>query len=190
MTMASVEEGIAAQIRNIESDYGKPIGQWIELVNASGLTKHAQIVAMLKAEHGMRHGAAHRIALLALATDQPAPSNAVAALDVLYAGKKAALRPVHEALVAAGNAFGNDIQEVPKKGYISLRRAKQFAMIQPSTMNRIDVGLILKDHEPTDRLESANGFNALFTHRVRIQTVTDIDDELCGWLRQAYQGAG
>jgi Domain of unknown function (DUF5655)/Domain of unknown function (DUF4287) len=188
--MASVEEGIAAQIRNIESDYGKPIGQWIALVNASGLTRHAQIVAMLKAEHGMRHGAAHRIALLALAADQPAPPNAVAALDVLYAGKKAALRPVHDTLIAAVNAFGNDIQEVPKKGYISLRRAKQFAMIQPSTMNRIDVGLILKDHEPTDRLESANGFNALFTHRVRIQTVTDIDDELCGWLRQAYQGGG
>jgi Domain of unknown function (DUF5655) len=82
------------------------------------------------------------------------------------------------------------LRSAPKKGYISLRRAKQFAMIQPSTMNRIDVGLILKDHEPTDRLESAKGFNALFTHRVRIQTVTDIDDELCGWLRHAYQRAG
>ena len=109
---------------------------------------------------------------------------------MLYTGRKAPLRPVHDALIAAINAFGNDIEHIPKKGYISLRRAKQFAMIQPSTMNRIDVGLILKDHEPTDRLESANGFNALFTHRVRIQTVTDIDDELCGWLRQAYQGAG
>ena len=190
MTMASVEEGIAAQIRNIESDYGKPIGQWIELVRVSGLTKHAQIVAMLKAEHGMRHGAAHRIALLALTAAQPAPTNAVAALDVLYAGKKAALRPVHEALIAAVHAFGNDIEEIPKKGYISLRRAKQFAMIQPSTMNRVDVGLILRDHEPTDRLESAKGFNAPFTHRVRIQTVTDIDDELRGWLRHAYQSAG
>ena len=30
--MASVEEGIASQIRNIESEYGKPIGEWIELV--------------------------------------------------------------------------------------------------------------------------------------------------------------
>jgi Domain of unknown function (DUF4287) len=104
MTMASVEEGIAAQIRNIESDYGKPIGQWIELVSASGLAKHAQIVAMLKAEHGMRHGAAHRIALLALTADQPAPPNVVAALDVLYAGKKAAMRPLHEALIAAVKA--------------------------------------------------------------------------------------
>jgi hypothetical protein len=190
MTMASVEEGIASQIRNIESDYGKPIGAWIELVSASGLTKHAQIVAMLKAEHGMRHGAAHRVALLVLTTDQPAPPNTATAVDLLYAQKKAALRPVHDALIAAVNAFGNDIEEIPKKGYVSLRRTKQFAMIQPSTTNRIDVGLILRDHEPTDRLESAKGFNALFTHRVRIQTVTDIDDELCGWLHHAYQRAG
>jgi hypothetical protein len=188
--MASVEEGIAAQIRNIESDYGRPMGEWIDLVNASGLAKHGQIVAMLKTEHGMRHGAAHRIALLALAANQPAPANAVEALDVLYAGKKAPLRPVHDALIAAINAFGNDIEHIPKKGYLSLRRAKQFAMIQPSTVNRIDVGLILRGQGPTDRLESAKGFNALFTHRVRIHTVSDIDDELCGWLRDAYQRAG
>jgi Domain of unknown function (DUF5655)/Domain of unknown function (DUF4287) len=188
--MASVEEGIAAQIRNIESEYGKPIGAWIELVNAGGPAKHAQIVAMLKAEHGMRHGAAHRIALLARAADQPAPADAIAAQDVLYDGKKAALRPVHDALIGAVKAFGNDVEQIPKKGYISLRRAKQFAMIQPSTLNRIDVGLILRDHEPTDRLESAKGFNALFTHRVRIHTLTDIDEELSGWLRHAYQQAG
>jgi hypothetical protein len=190
MTMASVEDGIAAQIRNIESDYGKPIGAWIELVNATGLVKHAQIVAMLKAEHGMRHGAAHRIALLSLAANQPAPANAVEARDELYAGKKAALKPVHDALIAAINAFGTDIEQIPKKGYISVRRAKQFAMIQPSTLTRIDVGLILRGHEATDRLEPAKGFNALFTHRVRIHTVSDIDDELCSWLRHAYQSAG
>lgn len=179
--MASVEDGIAAQIRNIEAEYGKPIGVWIELVNARDLDKHAQIVAMLKAEYGMRHGAAHRIALLALAADQPAPADAVAALDVLYAGKKAVLRPLHDALAAVVNPFGSDIEQAPKKGYISVRRAKQFAMIQPSTVDRIDVGLILRDHEPTDRLEPAKGFNALFTHRVRIHSVTDIDDDLGGW---------
>ena len=109
---------------------------------------------------------------------------------MLDAGKKTTLRPVHDALVAAVNAFGDDIEQIPKKGYISLRRTKQFAMIPPSTLTRIDVGLILAGHQPTDRLESAKGFNALFTHRVRVHMVADIDDELCGWLRHAYQRAG
>lgn len=188
--MASVEDGIATQIRNIESDYGKPISAWIELVNASGLAKHTEIVAMLKTDHGMRHGAAHRVALLARNADQPGPATADAAIDALYTGKKAALRPLHDKLIAAISEFGSDLEQVPKKGYLSLRRAKQFAMIQPSTTGRLDLGVILKGHRPTDRLESAKGFNALFTHRVRIYAGTEIDDELCAWLREAYQSAG
>jgi hypothetical protein len=188
--VASVEDGIAAQIRNIESAYGKPIGDWIELVNASGLAKHTEIVAMLKIDHGMRHGAAHRVALLSRSAAQPPPATTGAALDSLYTEKRAALRPLHDKLIAAISDFGTDIEQVPKKGYVSLRRAKQFAMIQPSSTGRLDVGLVLKGHGVTDRLESAKGFNALFTHRVRIQTATDIDDELGAWLRQAYRSAG
>lgn len=188
--MVSVDQGIAAQLRNIEADYGKPISQWLDVVRASGLTKHSQILAMLKTDHGMRHGAAHRVALVALAADQGDVGDVAAVVDLLYAGKRAVLRPVHLALIAAISDFGSDIETAPKKGYVSLRRAKQFAMIKPSTTDRIDVGLILKDVSPTTRLESAAGFNPLFTHRVRIQQLSEIDDELVGWLHQAYQGAG
>jgi hypothetical protein len=78
----------------------------------------------------------------------------------------------------------------PKKGYLSLRRRKQFAMVQPSTTSRIDLGLILSATLATGRLESAARFNPLFTHRVRITAVTDLDDELRGWLATAYALAG
>jgi hypothetical protein len=63
-------------------------------------------------------------------------------------------------------------------------------MIQPSAADRVDVGLILKATEPAGRLESARGFNPLFTHRVRIHSTADIDTDLTAWLRGAYQGAG
>jgi len=63
-------------------------------------------------------------------------------------------------------AFGDDVDQVAKKGYLSLRRRKQFAMIQPSGAGRIDVGLILKDVPAGGRLESAAGFNAAFTAAV------------------------
>ncbi len=72
---------------------------------------------------------------------------------------------------------------------MSLRRRKQFAMIQPSAAGRIDIGLILKDVPPGPRLESAAGFNALFTHRVRLSEPADIDVQLTAWLRQAYDRA-
>jgi uncharacterized protein DUF5655 len=84
----------------------------------------------------------------------------------------------------------NPVEIVTKKGYLCLRRRRQFAMIQPSTVSRIDVGLILRDVPAEGRLESAAGFNALFTHRVRITNVDDIDTQLIGWLREANRAAG
>jgi hypothetical protein len=37
--VASVEDGIAAQIRNIETRYGRPLPEWFGLIAASGLTQ-------------------------------------------------------------------------------------------------------------------------------------------------------
>lgn len=63
-------------------------------------------------------------------------------------------------------------------------------MIQPSTSSRVDIGLILKDTAVGGRLESAAGFNALFTHRVRLAIPADVDPQLIGWLKEAYDRAG
>jgi hypothetical protein len=99
-------------------------------------------------------------------------------VDALYAGKKANLRPLHDQLMAVINAFGTDVTTVPKKGYLSIRRKKQFAMIQPSPAGRLDIGLILPGTPPAGRLEPAGSFNALFTHRVRVTSADDIDTAL------------
>jgi hypothetical protein len=84
-------------------------------VNASGLAKHTEIVAMLKTECGLRHAAAHRVALLARDAAQPGPTSLEAAVDALYADMRAGLRSLHETLIAAVTAFGDDIQQSPKK---------------------------------------------------------------------------
>jgi hypothetical protein len=77
----------------------------------------------------------------------------------------------------------------PKKAYVSIRRSKQFAIIQPSTATRLDVGINLKGTKPTGRLEASGSFNAMVTHRVRVATIDDVDKELLGWLKQAYEAA-
>ena len=220
--MATAEEGIATQIRNIEARYGKTMAQWSAIVAASGLTRHQDVVSLLKTEHGLPHGAAHRISLTArqqsahsqaspdptspgpAGPGQARPATPGDPVSALYTGRKAALRPLHEALMTAILALGDDIEIAPKKGYLSLRRGRQFAMIQPSGAGRIDVGLILPatpatpaksttpatPATPADpRLESAAGFNALFTHRVRLPAGADIDPSLTGWLQLAYQHA-
>jgi len=210
--MATAEEGIATQIRNIEARYGKTTAQWSAIIAASGVTRHQDVVALLKTGHGMPHGAAHRISLTArqkaapgaATPGPPSPATPENPVSALYSGRKAALRPLHEALMTAIRALGDDIEIAPKKGYLSLRRGRQFAMIQPSGAGRIDIGLILpattatpaKSTAPTTsatpagpRLESAAGFNALFTHRVRLPAGAHIDPSLTGWLQLAYQHA-
>src|SRR5229473_451719 len=107
--MATVDQGIAAQIRNIEERYGRPLSEWFALIAASGLAKHTEVVAMLKAEHGMTHGAAHRVSLLSREAAAPAPASADAATDDLYTGKKASLRPLHDRLMTVINGFGGDV---------------------------------------------------------------------------------
>jgi hypothetical protein len=191
--MTSVEDGIAAQIRNIEARYGKPLQEWFGLIAASGLTRHAEVVAMLKADYGMAHGAAHRVSLLSRqpAATEAAPAAPGALADALYTGKKAALRPLHDQLMAMISTLGLDVGQAPKKGYISLRRPrKQFAMIQPSAAGRIDLGLILAGTPADGRLEPSGSFNALFTHRVRVTAPGELDDALTEWLTAAYVAAG
>jgi hypothetical protein len=193
--MSTVDEGIQAQIRNIEQQYGKPLGEWIALIRESGLTKHTEIVAMLKSQYGMSHGSAHRVALKAREAEaasivKAAEASSRDSVSELYSGKKAGLKPLHDTLMTAITTSGDDIELALKKGYVSLRRKKQFAMIQPTTATRIDLGLILKDVPATERLESAASFNALFTHRVRVSTINDVDAQVISWLKQAYDLAG
>jgi hypothetical protein len=179
-----VDAALRSQIRNIEATYGKPLDYWLAVIDASGLTKHSEVVAKLKGDHGLAHGAAHRLSLLARQQHGAGvPSDPA---DPLYAGAKAGLRSLHDALLTQVRALG-PFDIAAKKGYLSLRRRKQFAMIQPSTISRIDLGLILSATTPaTGRLEPAATFNPLFTHRVRITAATDLDDELRGWLAAAY----
>ena len=184
--MPNVEEGLRAQVRNIEAAYGRPIEGWVELIRASGLTKHSEVVAMLKAEHGMTHAAAHRVSLVAR---QPQTAAAGDPAERLVEETRAALRPVVACLMAAVRALGDDVELAPKRGYVSLRRRTQFAMIQPGAAY-VNLGLVLKDVPAAGRLEPASGFNALFTHRVRVPAPDEVDEELVAWLRKAYCRAG
>jgi hypothetical protein len=193
--MSSLDDAVATQLRNIEVKYGKSLAEWKTLVQQSGKAKHGEIVTMLKSEYGMTHGDANTLAHKARETDgasiaQAAEASGIDPIDGIYEGKKAPLRPIHDALMAVINQLGGDFEIAPKKGYVSLRRKKQFAMIQPTTATRVDVGLVLKELPTTERLESAASFNAMFTHRVRLSNPGEIDDDLKAWLKLAYDSAG
>jgi len=184
----SPEEMAAAMIANMKANTGKTLPQWLKVTKACGESKHGAIVKHLKSEHGVTHGYANTIAHMHLKSDasHAAPDNLVGAQ---YAAKKADLRPIYDKLSKAIARFGADVELAPKKAYVSLRRSKQFGLIQPSTATRVDVGINLKGDAPTDRLEASGSFNAMVSHRVRLASAADVDKQLIGWLREAYDRA-
>ena len=90
--------------------------------------------------------------------------------------------------MAAIEAFG-PFEIAPKKTYVSLRRQKQFAMIGPATITRVEVGLNMKDVPPTDRLVAIPP-GGMCQYKVKVMTAGEVNPELIGWIRRAYDGAG
>ena len=95
-----------------------------DLARASGLEKHGELMAWLKTEHGLSHGNANLVALSARRGSDAPTGDAL--VDSNYAGQKAAVRPLHDAVIAVAKGFGSDVELAPKQAYVSLRRSKQF----------------------------------------------------------------
>jgi Domain of unknown function (DUF4287) len=68
--MVEVVKGPASYFPSIEKKYGRPIAEWQQLIHASQLTKHMELVTMLKAEHGFGHGHANALVAYTLAEDR------------------------------------------------------------------------------------------------------------------------
>jgi hypothetical protein len=65
----SPEVGMASLIRNLEAKTGRSLDDWVATARSAGLGKYGQLVAFLKAEHGLSHGYANQVALRALAAE-------------------------------------------------------------------------------------------------------------------------
>ena len=189
--MSDLQKALDSQLRNIQKRTGKTLEELSAIVAGSGLTKHAEIRAMLKRELGMGHGDAntlvHFVRESAKSATSAKPANSDEVLDAIYVGPKAELRPIHEKLMAALSKFGT-FETAPKKTYVSLRRKKQFAMIGPATNTRVDVGLNMKGVSATTRLlELPPG--GMCQYKVRLSEVKEVDKELIAWIKQAYDAA-
>jgi hypothetical protein len=189
--MSSLDQATQTQINNIQKKTGKSLDELTSIVKSSGLTKHGEIRDMLMRELGLGYGDANALAHLVRQSDGMRAAEGKSedeVLDEIYSGKKADLRPIHEALMAEIVKFG-EFETLPKKGYVSLRRKKQFAMIGPKTNTRVEVGLNTKDL-PTDErlLEQPKG--SMCNYIVQVTDAKEVDGQLFDWIRQAYENAG
>lgn len=177
----SPEEQLNTMLANIPDKTGKTLVEWINIILKSEHEKHGQIVKFLKGEYGVTHGFASLIAAKSRETGEP-----VNLVDEQYSKGKEALRPLYESIINYVQSLGKEVEITPKKSSVSLRSKKQFALITPATKSRIDLGLALKGKAVTDRLET---YNAMCSHRVRLEKEEDFNDQVKAWLQEAYSRA-
>ncbi|MEM7333446.1 MAG: DUF5655 domain-containing protein [Chloroflexota bacterium] len=184
--MSKLNDAAQKMAENLQKKTGKSLVEWVTIARQSGIEKHGELLKYLKGEHGLTHGYANMVSMQSRKSDDGEEPDFI---EAQYAGAKAALKPIYDAILNEVEEFGADIELAPKKAYMSLRRNKQFAIVQPSTKTRVDVGINLKGDTPTDRLETSGSFNSMVSHRVRLTTVEQVDAELISWLKEAYERA-
>ena len=186
--MRDPEQRREAIVRKLAETSGRGLDEWIALVNASGLEKRKERAEWLKREHGLGHSQASIVVEYARrAAEGPAPSGADQ-IELQYAGDKAALRPLYERARDAILGLGSDVALEPRRPYVAFGRGRQFAMLQPSTKTRLDLGLALPGVPATDRLRPAGSFGSeRISHRVALSKAEDLDDEVRGWMKRAYE---
>ncbi|MDW3209423.1 MAG: DUF4287 domain-containing protein [Reichenbachiella sp.] len=177
-----MDQALKTMIDNMPEKTGKSLDEWKKILTKEAFEKHGEAVKYLKTEHGVTHGFANTIVLLSKEENRSSED----LVETQYKGKEA-LIPIYETLINHLQSLGNDITITPKKGSVSIIRKRQFVLIKPATKSRIDLGFKLKDKSVEDRLGDSGPFGTMCTHRVMISEVSEIDEELKGWIQEAYE---
>jgi predicted transport protein len=184
-----MDNGVQTMIDNLHKKTGKTLEQWIALVKKENFGKHSEVISFLKDKHGLTYGYANLVAHRLKGTDAGSAENKDDLIEKQYKGKEH-LRQMYDRLLEEIQKFGDDVEIAPKNAYVSLRRKKQFAMLQPATKTRFEIGINLKGQQPAGKLEAITAANAMCSHRINISDINDIDKEIIDWLKLAYDNAG
>ena len=85
--------------------------------------------------------------------------------------------------------FGGEFKIDPKKTYVSLKRKKQFVVLNPASKTRFEIGFNLKGVEPKGKLEAEKP-NGICSHKINLSNIKEIDKEVIDWVRIAFENAG
>ena len=160
---------------------GRTLDEWQATVRGLGLTKHGEILKALKRDHGLSHGYANMLALLATGYGTSDDDELLAALFAARPG----LRPIYDKVKSLIIGFGGDVEVLPKKTMVGFKRNRQFACFMPASATRVDLGITLKDAAPADaRIKATPG--GMTSHAVPITRLDEVDGDVASWLRAAY----
>lgn len=187
-------------IATLKEKTGRSLDEWIAHVQKDGPPTEIERREWLKTKYGLGTNSGGYLAQRASGSEtgmhQDTPEEYLAAaaryVEVQYAGKKAALRPIFEKLLDLGLALGKDVKACPCQTIVPLYRQHVIAQIKPTTNTRVDFGLALAkvpDAKIPKRLIDTGGKakNDRITHRIAIANVKEIDGFVSKWLKTAYE---
>jgi hypothetical protein len=189
-SIAMVQKWVA----ELKDKTGRSLDEWLRYIRKSGPKDEKARREWLKTEHGLGTNSAgwlvERAAGKATVEEDPDAylKAAEGYVEKMFAGKKAALRPVYDALLKLGLSVGKEAKACPCQTIVPLYRNHVFAQIKPTTQTRIDFGFSLGDTKAKGRLIDTGGFakKDRISHRIEITSLKDIDDEVKRWLKVAY----
>ncbi len=195
----SVHPGVAMVRKWVKEKTGRSLDEWIALIQESGPPTVAERREWLKKVHKLGTNSAWWIAERASAEgnapsadDDPGEYLKAAThwVEDMYAGAKAALRPLHDRLIKLTRALGPDVRICPCETMVPLYRQHVFAEIKPATRTRIDFGLALKGAKGRlpRRLIDTGGLakKDRIIHRFALTAPAEVDDEVQRRLKVAY----
>uniref|UniRef100_UPI0040493A38 DUF4287 domain-containing protein n=1 Tax=Fulvivirga sp. TaxID=1931237 RepID=UPI0040493A38 len=184
-----MDQAAQTMIDNLHKNTGKSLEEWISIVKKENFSKHGEIIKFLKETHGFTHGFANLVAHKSKGSDAGSAANTDDLIENQYKGKEH-FKPLYDKLLADILKFGKDVEVAPKNAYVSLRRKKQFACLNPTTKTRFEIGINLKGQPASGKLEEVTAANAMFSHKINLADINDANSEVLDWLKKAYDSAG
>ena len=182
-------------IKGMKEKTGRSIDEWVSHVKKQGPAGQKERAAWLKSEHGLGTNYAGWIAGKSVGNTEGFDDaeqylkHAQDYVERMYAGPKAHLRPIYDAILTYAKTLGKDIGVSPCSTIVPIYRKHVIAQVKPTTRTRIDLGLALKDTKTPKRLINTGGFEKKdrITHRIEIARLEDFDDEAKKWMKKAYE---
>jgi predicted transport protein len=183
-----MDKTVTTMIENLKEKTGHSLDEWKKIIAKEKLAKHGEIVKFLKESHKVTHGYASEIALKVLGSDADSTNDTDGLIESQYKGKEH-LKAYYDKLIETIDTFGGEYKIDPKKTYVSLKRKKQFIILNPASKTRFEIGFNLKGIEPKGKLEAEKP-NGICSHKINLADIKEIDKEVINWIKMAFENAG